>query len=82
MAESPLIWCPGVPDVYKRQVLQLLQQLARVLKRFLLGEITVGHRTDDYPLSPVFLGIFDLRPVFDIQKGTPGLGVSGKALHK
>ena len=52
------------------------------MKLLLLGEIAVGHRANDYPLSPVFLGIFDLQPVFDIQKGTPGLGVSGKALHK
>ena len=61
---------------------ELLKELSGVLKLSLLGQIAIGHRTDDYALPFVFLWFFDCWPMFHIQECTPRFGVPGKSLHK
>lgn len=72
----------GADQDFGLAALQLFQQPASAQEVFLVGVVTVGYRADDYALPVVFVRIVDRFPMFDIEKRSPGLGMTGKAFHE
>ena len=74
------------PDVRVQNICvtadQLLQKFSGIPELPLLWIVAIRHRTNDHPLSGIFLRIFNFRPLLHIKESAPFLRVSGKALHK
>lgn len=72
----------GADQDFGLAALQLFQQPASAQEVFLVGVVTVGYRADDHALPVVFVRIVDRFPMFDIEKRSPGLGMTGEAFHE
>ena len=61
---------------------QLLQKFSGIPELLLLWIVAICHRTDDHPLSGIFLRIFNFRPMLHIKESAPFLLVPVKRFIK